>query len=118
MRTFSRAVGHQERAVGLAPTVFFHTALSAFSGGNPHRSFLIFLILLAAQVLAQEPPAGKAFYKALGAPSKPKIPVQWNRYHDYGEITKIMHDLAKTFPEHCQLQSLGKTYGKRDMWVM
>jgi hypothetical protein len=69
-------------------------------------------------VSAQEASPAKQLYKALGAPSNPQVAMQWNRYHDYAEATKLMQDLAKAFPEHCKLQSLGKTYGKRDMWVM
>lgn len=78
---------------------------------------LLGVLLLTALVTAEESPA-KQLYKALGAPSNPKVAAQWNRYHDYAEATKLMQDLAKTFPEHCKLQRLGTTYGKRDMWVL
>jgi hypothetical protein len=83
-----------------------------------HLRIAICVFCVACSSLsAQELPA-KQLYKALGAPSHPKVAAQWNRYHDYADATKLMQDLAKAYPDYCKLQSLGKTYGKRDMWVM
>src|SRR4051812_27318440 len=79
---------------------------------------LFMLLLLGVVALADEPSPAKQLYKALGAPSNPKVAAQWNRYHDYAEAAKLMQDLAKAYPDYCHLQSLGKTYGKRDMLVM
>ena len=56
-------------------------------------------------------------YKAVGGPTVAKVPVFWNRYHDGQEITKILHDLATAFPELCKVQSLGKSFEGRDIWV-
>ena len=57
-------------------------------------------------------------YQAQGAPSNPKVEVHWNRYHDYDEATKLLKQLAETFPEYAKLQSLGKSHGGREMWQM
>jgi hypothetical protein len=57
-------------------------------------------------------------YQAQGAPSNPKVDAHWNRYHDYAEATKLLKQLAETYPEFAKLQSLGKTYGDREMWVL
>jgi hypothetical protein len=83
---------------------------------------VLLLALIEGTVLAQEPPQtdlspAKAFYKTLGTPPQPKVAVQWNRYHDYTESTKLLQELAKTYPDFCRLQSVGKSYGGREMWV-
>jgi hypothetical protein len=79
---------------------------------------ILLCLLLSAPALAEEPAPGKEFYKTLGTPSKPKVAAQWNRYRDYAEAAELMQTLAKTHPEFCKLESLGKSYGDRDMWVM
>ncbi len=58
----------------------------------------------------------QTYYKTLGATSNPKVPAKFNRYHSHAQATKLLKDLAKAHPEICKLQSLGKSYGKRDMW--
>lgn len=67
--------------------------------------------------LAQE--AAKApIYQPQGAPADPKVPAQWNRYHDHAAATKLLQALAQQHPDLCKLQSLGKSYGGREMWVL
>ncbi|HTN74445.1 MAG TPA: M14 family metallopeptidase, partial [Pirellulaceae bacterium] len=60
----------------------------------------------------------KAVYEPQGAPANPKVPMRWNLFHDYQESTDLLKKLAATFPEQCRLQSLGTTYGKREMWLL
>jgi hypothetical protein len=77
--------------------------------------------VLAAQLAtsAADPPAPAAVvYQPAGAPADPKVPAQWNRYHTHAEITAIVQQLAAAHPDHCKLQSLGKSYGDRDMWLL
>lgn len=57
-------------------------------------------------------------YPPVGAPSDPKVPAQWNRYRDHAEATKLLQALAKAFPSLCRLESLGKSHGGREMWVL
>jgi hypothetical protein len=77
--------------------------------------------LLAARpaTSAADPPTPAAVvYQPAGAPADPKVPAQWNRYHTHAEITAFVQQLAAAHPDHCQLQSLGKSYGDRDMWLL
>ena len=77
--------------------------------------------LLAAEpiISAADPPAPAAVvYQPAGAPADPKVPAQWNRYHTHAEITAFVQQLAAAHPENCQLRSLGKSYGDRDMWLL
>ncbi|MBI4564505.1 MAG: peptidase M14 [Planctomycetes bacterium] len=71
---------------------------------------LLLTVLSAAQ---DKPP-----YKPMGAPPAPRVPAQWNRYHDTHEVTELFQKLAQTHPARCRLESLGLSYGKREMWLM
>lgn len=86
------------------------------------RRFALLLILLglfSRCAVAQEKRASeKSPYHSLGAPARPKVDARFNRYHDYAESSKLFADLAAAHPEFARLQSLGKSYGGRDMWVL
>lgn len=47
-----------------------------------------------------------------------KVDVAWNRFYDYEEITKIMHDLVDAYPELLTLESIGKSEQGREMWLI
>jgi hypothetical protein len=57
-------------------------------------------------------------YSPVGAPAKQKLPLVWNRFRDYAEATKLLEDLVKAHPECCRLESLGKSFGNKEMWVL
>lgn len=75
---------------------------------------LLTVSFVGSAVVAEE----KSPYRALGTPSKPKVDVAWNRYHDYAESSALIAELAQKYPEYCKLESLGKTVEDRDMWVL
>jgi zinc carboxypeptidase len=86
---------------------------------RPLACSLLLLLLPAARCAhAQDKPKPKTPYATLGAPTKPKVDARFNRYHDYSEAAKLFADLAAAHPEFARLQSLGKSYGGRDMWVL
>lgn len=91
-------------------------------GGPPFhgtRAAVLALALLGA-VVAAAPAAepARSVYQPVGAPADPRVPAQWNRYHDHAQATELLQALAKAHPNLCRLQSLGKSYGGRDMWVL
>jgi hypothetical protein len=57
-------------------------------------------------------------YKAVGGPTQPKVPVFWNRYHDYKEIQEILEKMVAAYPELVKLESLGKSHEGREIWVL
>jgi len=61
--------------------------------------------------------AVRQVYKAVGGPTQPRVPVYWNRYHDYAEITKMLQDLATAYPQWFRVESVGKSTEGREMWV-
>ncbi len=84
--------------------------------GAAHSVHVVVLVfaLSSAVVLAQDAPV----YQAMGAPSNPKVAAHWNRYHDYAEATRLLQQLAAAYPKQARLESLGKSYGGREMWVL
>ncbi len=57
-------------------------------------------------------------YKAMGAPVQPKVPAQWNQYHDGEATTALLQALTAAHPERAKLESLGKSYEGREMLVI
>ena len=57
-------------------------------------------------------------YQPMGAPADPKVPARWNRYHDYAEATKLLEALAAGHPQRARLQTLGQSFGGREMWLL
>ena len=77
------------------------------------------LTLAAVLWLASSGRAAEAQpYKAMGAPARPKVVARWNRYHDYAEATRLLKQLAHAHADRARLESLGKSYGGREMWLM
>lgn len=77
----------------------------------------LWFVVASASLLAADPPP-QFPYKALGAPAKPKVSPRWNVYHDHAESTQILKDLAAAYPRLAKLESLGQSFGKREMWVL
>ena len=57
-------------------------------------------------------------YRAVGGPKDPKVPVRWNRFYDYAEMTEILKKLAAAYPDIVKLESIAKTHGGHDLWVV
>jgi hypothetical protein len=70
---------------------------------------------------------GLALFAALSAPlataqkaSDPQhtLRLDFNRWHDYGELQQDMKTMADTWPEFLTYSSLGKSYGGRDITMV
>lgn len=44
--------------------------------------------------------------------------MRFDQYPRYAELTEQLHALAKNHPDCCRLQSLGKSYEGRDLWLL
>jgi len=44
--------------------------------------------------------------------------VRFDRFYRYAELTKILHDFVATFPQLLSIESIGKSYEGRDIWVL
>ncbi|MCL2738149.1 MAG: M14 family metallopeptidase [Bacteroidales bacterium] len=58
------------------------------------------------------------YFKASGTPVNPKVKVSWNRYHTNAGIEAICKEMVKAYPHLVRLQSIGKSVGNRDIWVL
>jgi murein tripeptide amidase MpaA len=62
--------------------------------------------------------AQEKFFRAIGTPHKPKVDVSWNRYYTYEGTVDIMQKIAKAYPDLAKLESIGKSYQGRDIYVL
>jgi murein tripeptide amidase MpaA len=44
--------------------------------------------------------------------------IQYDRFYRYAEFTDILHQLVRTFPELLSIESIGKSFEARDIWVV
>lgn len=47
-----------------------------------------------------------------------KVPLSWNRYHTYEEMSKALNDMAAAYPDLATLTSLGRSLQGREMWLL
>lgn len=74
---------------------------------------LAFLMMFGSVSQAQE-----KFFRAIGTPHEPKVEVSWNRYNTYDGIVDIMKKIAKAYPKLTRLESIGKSYEDRDLYLL
>jgi hypothetical protein len=53
-----------------------------------------------------------------GSDPEHKLNLTWDRWLDHTEVGDRMKLMEKTWPRFLKLQSLGKSHGKRDIWMM
>jgi len=70
--------------------------------------------LLAAATLAGRAEA----QERRGSDPEHKLPLTWDRWLDHDEIGERLRLMQRTWPDFLTLQSVGKSFGGRDMWVM
>ena len=79
---------------------------------------LLLAIFAPAGVAARAAGQEERVYQPMGAPADPKVPARWNRYYDYEQATALLQAMAKAHPKRARLQSLGKSYAQREMWLL
>lgn len=75
----------------------------------------ILFAVLSVQLQAQQP---NQIFKAAGTPANPKVMVSWNKYYDHGGITEICKKIAAAYPDLAKLESIGKSFEGRDIWML
>jgi hypothetical protein len=58
------------------------------------------------------------FFKASGTPANPKVDIRWNRYHTNEGLLEIYHQLTEAHPGLVTLESIGKSYEEKDLWLL
>jgi hypothetical protein len=81
------------------------------------NNFILSLLLFAISIplLSQNT---ELFYKAAGSPADPKVEVSWNKYYTYDGITDLCKKLAKEHPGLVTMESIGKSYQGREIYVL
>jgi hypothetical protein len=62
--------------------------------------------------------AQEKFFRAIGTPHEPKVEASWNRYNTYDGIVDIMEKIAKAYPKLARLESIGKSYENRSIYML
>lgn len=78
--------------------------------------YIWFLLICSNGLLAQK--QEDIGIRALGTPANPKVKIAWNRYYTYDEVTNICRQIQKAYPELVAMESIGKSYQGRDIWVL
>lgn len=73
------------------------------------------LWLVAASILAVP---GLSAQEKRGSDPEHTLPLTWDRWLDHKEIGERLKLMERTWPQFLTLQSVGKSYDGRDMWVM
>jgi hypothetical protein len=80
------------------------------------KTLLTAILLIASCSLSAQ--TEEYFFQAAGTPADPKVQVSWNRYYTHTGITDIARKLATAFPNLVKLESMGKSFQGREMWVL
>ncbi|MDH5198538.1 MAG: M14 family metallopeptidase [Gemmatimonadota bacterium] len=77
------------------------------------RLAAIWLLMCAALTVP-----GLAAQEPRGSDPEHKLPLTWDRWLSHQEIGERLKLMERTWPDFLKLQSVGKSYDGRDMWVM
>jgi hypothetical protein len=76
------------------------------------------LVALALVAVASAAAHGLTAQQKRGSDREHRLPLTWDRWLDHDDIGERLRLMERTWPELLTLQSAGKSYGGRDMWVM
>ncbi|HEY0678731.1 MAG TPA: M14 family zinc carboxypeptidase, partial [Chitinophagaceae bacterium] len=79
---------------------------------------IVALIISIFSLVSSNAQNADQIFKAAGSPSNPKVVVSWNKYYDHGGITEICRKIAAAYPNLAKLESIGKSFKGRDIWVL
>jgi hypothetical protein len=48
----------------------------------------------------------------------PKVNIRWDRYYDYAQTTELLRSLQRAYPRFLTLESIGKSWEGRDIWLV
>ena len=83
----------------------------------------IFILGFAVFACAASPGSPAAQQGSQGKPqgsqgSQQGVEIAWNRFYDTDEINGLLRKIATAHPDLCSIQSIGKSFQGRDMWVL
>ena len=81
-------------------------------------TFILTIFLLPVLAQVQDGRAIENFFKASGTPVNPKVQISWNRYYTNEGLYEIYRELVEAHPQLITLESIGKSYEERDLWLL
>src|SRR5687768_10625912 len=84
---------------------------------NQSKYIIAFSCVLFLSVITHAQ-SNNQIFKASGSPVNPKVAITWNKYYDHGGITEICRKIVAAYPNLAKLESIGKSFKGRDMWVL
>lgn len=51
-------------------------------------------------------------------PVAAQVKIDWEKYHDHEEVTRIVHDWAEEYPNLVQLEQIGESVQGRELWLL
>ena len=85
---------------------------------NATIKYILGVLLSLSSISLSSQSYSDLFFQAAGSPMNPKVQVSWNRFNTNAGIEKICRDIAKAWPQLAKLESIGKSVGGRDIWVL
>ena len=80
------------------------------------RSELVVLPLVLLMLISLQP---VLIWPSTGHNQRARfLSVDWAHYHDYGELTAILHSLENASPSLAELVALGSSWGNRTIWAL
>jgi hypothetical protein len=85
-------------------------------------TIILFWLFLLTHPMVNSQSDGRSidefFFKAPGSPANPKVTIHWNRYHTNEGLYELYREMVAAYPELVTLQSIGKSFENRDMWLL
>lgn len=82
------------------------------------KSYIITFLFFAASSIAAFAQKPENILPAAGTPPNPKVQISWNRYHDATALEEIYRKMVSAHPDLVTLESVGKSFQGRDMWML
>lgn len=77
--------------------------------------YTFFALFISVGAFAQD---ASQVFRAAGSPENPAVQISWNRYYNHAGITEICKKLAAAHPDLVKVNSIGKSFQGREMWVL
>jgi hypothetical protein len=77
------------------------------------------LVVLGVATMSPAQEAPRSAAKRYFGPCKPFAELEsFDCYHDFSEVTRFLEDAVALHPQYASLESIGKSWQGRDLWVM
>ena len=83
-----------------------------------NKLYYLFILVSSFAMAQTIQPEDLIGMRAIGSPANPKVKIAWDKYHDYAQLQKIYNDMAKAYPKLIKVNSIGKSYQNREIFIL